>query len=119
MTPPSFLLLGALDPNPSASRASAGASQARTQGARRSIATRATEDAAWRSSAAVREVRGRGERAPGGKRGLIILSAGLCKKPRAVVKLDGQNGMIRDTNPVVRTSCPKKKHEKRKRKHHR
>lgn len=51
----------------------------------------------------------------GGKRGLIELSSGLCKSPRAVIQMDGQNGKVWDTNPVVRTSCPKKhrKHKKR------
>ena len=44
----------------------------------------------------------------GGHKGLIILSAGLCKSPKAQVQLDGQNGKAYDTEPVVRTSCPKK-----------
>ena len=44
----------------------------------------------------------------GGKKGLIILSAGLCKGPKAQVQLDGQNGKFFDTSPTVRTSCPKK-----------
>jgi hypothetical protein len=43
----------------------------------------------------------------GGKRGLIILSSGLCKSPKANVELDGQNGKVFDTNPVVKTSCKK------------
>jgi hypothetical protein len=104
MTSPSpSSVFGALDPNPGALWASAGASQARTQGARRSIATRATEDAAWRSSAAVHKVQGRGERAPSG---LIELSSGFCKSPRATVRLEGQNGKTHDTRPVVRSSCP-------------
>jgi hypothetical protein len=55
----------------------------------------------------------------GGKRGLIILSAGLCKSPKASVDLTGQNGKAYDTRPTVRTSCPKKhkksKHSKAKR----
>jgi uncharacterized repeat protein (TIGR01451 family) len=45
----------------------------------------------------------------GGKRGLIVLSSGLCKSPRAQVKLDAQNGKVYDTNPVVKTSCKKGK----------
>ena len=52
----------------------------------------------------------------GGKKGLIILSAGLCKSPKAQVQLDGQNGKFFDTSPTVRTSCPKK--HKKKAKHH-
>jgi hypothetical protein len=44
----------------------------------------------------------------GGKKGLIILSAGLCKSPKAQVQLDGQNEKVSDTSPVVKTSCPKK-----------
>jgi hypothetical protein len=55
----------------------------------------------------------------GGKRGLIVLSAGLCKSPKASVDLTGQNGKAYDTNPVVKTGCPKKhkkqKHSKAKR----
>jgi hypothetical protein len=43
----------------------------------------------------------------GGKKGLIILSAGLCKSPKAQVNLDGQNGKVWDTSPVVKTSCKK------------
>jgi hypothetical protein len=45
----------------------------------------------------------------GGKRGLIELSSGLCAHPRATVKMTGQNGKTYDTNPIVRTSCPKHK----------
>ncbi len=44
----------------------------------------------------------------GGKRGLIILSSGLCKSPKASVNLTGQNGKVSDTTPTVKTSCPKK-----------
>jgi hypothetical protein len=44
----------------------------------------------------------------GGKRGLIVLSAGLCKSPKASVDLTGQNGKSYDTRPTVKTSCPKK-----------
>jgi hypothetical protein len=64
-------------------------------------------------------VRGRGEWAPGGKKGLIILSAGLCKSPKAQVNLDGQNGKVWDTSPVVKTSCKKGGKKKGKQhKHH-
>ncbi len=50
----------------------------------------------------------------GGKRGLIILSSGLCKSPKASVNLTGQNGKVSDTTPTVKTSCPRK----HKAKHH-
>jgi hypothetical protein len=49
----------------------------------------------------------------GGNRGLIELSSGLCRAPRAVVRMDGQNGKVHDTNPLVKTSCPKKHKKKR------
>jgi len=45
----------------------------------------------------------------GGRRGLIELTSGLCKDPRATVKLDGQNGKVFDTTPLLRTSCKKGK----------
>ncbi len=41
----------------------------------------------------------------GGKRGLIELSSGLCKSPKASVNLTGQNGKTFDTRPAVRSSC--------------
>jgi hypothetical protein len=44
----------------------------------------------------------------GGKRGLIELSSGFCKAPRAAVDLTAQNGKVHDTRPVVGSSCPKK-----------
>jgi hypothetical protein len=54
----------------------------------------------------------------GGRKGLLINSANLCKlKPaqtKAVVKMEGQNGKAWDTSPVVKSSCGKAK-----RKHHR
>lgn len=43
----------------------------------------------------------------GGKRGLIEMSAGFCKKPRATVKLTAHNGKTYDTDPVVKSSCGK------------
>jgi hypothetical protein len=52
----------------------------------------------------------------GGHKGLIILSSGLCAHPNASVQLDGQNGKTYDTNPVVKTSCPRK--HKKQSKHH-
>jgi uncharacterized repeat protein (TIGR01451 family) len=53
----------------------------------------------------------------GGKKGLLINSANLCKlKPaatKAVVKMEGQNGKTHDTEPVVKSACNKaKKHKK-------
>lgn len=50
----------------------------------------------------------------GGKKGLLVNSANLCKrKQRTTIELTGQNGKRYDTTPVVATSC--KKHTKRKR----
>jgi hypothetical protein len=53
----------------------------------------------------------------GAKHGLIILSAGLCKSPKAQVQLDGQNGKVFDTSPVVKTSCKPRKLHKSAKKH--
>ncbi len=47
----------------------------------------------------------------GGKRGLIEMSSGFCSHPRATVKLDGQNGKIYDSQPIVRSSCAAKPHK--------
>lgn len=46
----------------------------------------------------------------GGKAGLIENSADLCKvkSNRASVTMDGQNGKVSDTNPVIATPCAKK-----------
>jgi hypothetical protein len=41
----------------------------------------------------------------GGKRGLIQMSSGFCKSPKAAVMLTAQNGKIHDTKPVVKSSC--------------
>jgi hypothetical protein len=42
----------------------------------------------------------------GGKKSLLVHNTNVCKtKPRASVKLDGQNGKHHDFNPVVKTSC--------------
>lgn len=50
----------------------------------------------------------------GGKRGLLINSANLCKAPdRAVVRLTAQNGKTHDSEPVVANSCGKKKSKQR------
>jgi hypothetical protein len=50
----------------------------------------------------------------GGKKGLLVNSANLCASTnRATVKLDGQNGKVYDTNPVVRADCGKKAKRKR------
>lgn len=46
----------------------------------------------------------------GGKKSLIVNSRDLCKsKQRATVRLNGQNGMVRNFRPVIKTSCGKKK----------
>ncbi len=44
----------------------------------------------------------------GGKRGLIIMSAGFCRDPRADIQLTGQNGAEYDTTPKVAAKCSKK-----------
>jgi uncharacterized repeat protein (TIGR01451 family) len=52
----------------------------------------------------------------GGKKGLLINSADLCKltpsQTRATVEMDGQNGKVHDFKPVVRNACPKARHKK-------
>jgi len=46
----------------------------------------------------------------GGKKGLLENSRNLCKSTnKASVQFDGQNGRIRDLEPVVTNSCGKKK----------
>jgi hypothetical protein len=46
----------------------------------------------------------------GGKRGLIVNSANLCKvRPRAILRLSGQNGKAYNTDSAITTSCKKKK----------
>jgi hypothetical protein len=54
----------------------------------------------------------------GGRKGLLINSANLCKlapkASRATVEMDGQNGKVYDTSPVLANSCKKAK----KKKHH-
>jgi hypothetical protein len=42
----------------------------------------------------------------GGKRGIIEMSSGFCKNPRAVIRMDGQNGKQHDSRPIVQSSCP-------------
>jgi hypothetical protein len=44
----------------------------------------------------------------GGKRGLIEMSSGFCKNPRAKVKFTGQNGKVQETRPKVGGSCGRK-----------
>ena len=53
----------------------------------------------------------------GGSRGLIEMSSGFCSRPRAVVKITGQNGRSHDTRPLVKSSCPRstKRHQRRSR----
>ncbi len=47
---------------------------------------------------------------PGGKRGLLVNSTDLCKKPvRAIVKLRAQNSRKANNRPLVRTSCKGKR----------
>jgi hypothetical protein len=53
----------------------------------------------------------------GGKKGLLINSANLCKlapkASRATVEMDGQNGKVADSSPLLANSCKKaKKHKK-------
>lgn len=58
----------------------------------------------------------------GGKKGLLENSTNLCKSTnRATALFDGQNGKVRDLNPVVRSSCKGKKGggEGGKKSHHR
>lgn len=43
----------------------------------------------------------------GGKRGLVEMSDGFCANRHATVKLDGQNGKVYDTRPVVAAKCKK------------
>ncbi len=46
----------------------------------------------------------------GGKKGLLVNSRNLCASVnRATVKLDGQNGKIHDSRPVLANSCGKAK----------
>jgi hypothetical protein len=45
----------------------------------------------------------------GGKEGLLVNSANLCRqKPRAKISMRGQNGKRYDTEPLIKTSCKKK-----------
>jgi hypothetical protein len=52
----------------------------------------------------------------GGSKGLIELSRNLCaKKYRAEIQLEGQNGKVFDSSPVVGSSCkgkPRKRHHR-------
>ncbi|HYH54511.1 MAG TPA: hypothetical protein VD761_10310 [Solirubrobacterales bacterium] len=53
----------------------------------------------------------------GGKKSLLVSSRDLClRKERAIVKMRGQNGMVRDFRPVVKVKCKKKKQQKQKKK---
>lgn len=48
----------------------------------------------------------------GGRKGLIINSRNLCRRPgrnRAVAEFDGHNGKVKDWRPVVRARCGGKK----------
>jgi hypothetical protein len=48
----------------------------------------------------------------GGRKGLLINSANLCKVKRsarrATVKMEGQNGKVHDFRPVLRNDCGKR-----------
>jgi hypothetical protein len=49
----------------------------------------------------------------GGKKGLLINSENICKKPqKAVADFTAQNGKVLDTTPTIANGC-KKKHKKR------
>jgi hypothetical protein len=41
----------------------------------------------------------------GGKRGVIELSSGLCRSPKASIKFTAQNGRVYDTSPKIKTGC--------------
>jgi hypothetical protein len=52
----------------------------------------------------------------GGRKGLLENSRDICRHPnRATVQMDGQNGKIADSRPLLRASCgnPKLPHAKR------
>lgn len=50
----------------------------------------------------------------GGKKGLIVNSRNLCaSRSRARLRLDGHNGKVRDSRPVVRAKCGKTRKAKR------
>jgi hypothetical protein len=50
----------------------------------------------------------------GGKKGLLINSANLCKgKHRAISTFVGQNGKRSETRPAVQVHCKKKRSKKR------
>lgn len=55
----------------------------------------------------------------GGERGLIVLSEGLCRDPRARITLVGQNGKRQDTHAKMGTECPKGKRGKKRGPKHR
>jgi hypothetical protein len=94
----SVVAVSAHDPRPRAPMASAGSSDARTQGGDKGSALALTEDAAARRSGAASGVRGRGERVPN-----------LCQAPQvASVKMAGQNGKNANANAVIQTPCGSK-----------
>jgi hypothetical protein len=46
----------------------------------------------------------------GGKQGLLVNSANLCRQtPKAKVSMTGQNGILYKTEPAIKTSCKAKK----------
>jgi uncharacterized repeat protein (TIGR01451 family) len=56
----------------------------------------------------------------GGKRGLLVNSENICKKPQlALASFVGQNGKTYETNPIIANSCKGGKKSKRKSSAHR
>jgi hypothetical protein len=57
----------------------------------------------------------------GGRKGLLINSANLCKlKPsqaKATILMEGQNGKVNDFNPAVKSACKAKARKGKKKKH--
>ncbi len=50
----------------------------------------------------------------GGKKGLLVNSRNLCTAPnKAVIQMDGQNGKLSDTKPLLANSCKKKSKSKK------
>ena len=51
----------------------------------------------------------------GGKRGLVVNSTNICAKQRkAKLALTAQNGLLQNSEPVIKTSCKKAKPKKHK-----
>lgn len=56
----------------------------------------------------------------GGRRGIIELTSGLCRDPRAAIRFTAHNGKVYETSPQVKTGCAKNSSGKRHRgpRHH-